>query len=33
MIKQSMIIRELGKMSQDDLKGIDKQLSIALGLA
>ena len=32
-IKQSMIIRKLGKVSRDDLKGIDKQLSIALGIA
>ena len=32
-IKQSMVVRKLGAMSRDDLKGIDKQLSIALGLA
>jgi len=32
-IKQSMIVRKLGRISQDDLKEIDKQLSIALGIA
>ena len=31
-IKQNMIVRKLGKMSEDDLKGICKQLSIALGV-
>lgn len=31
-IKQSMIIHKLGTMSFDDLRGIDEQLSIALGL-
>ncbi len=31
-IKQSMITHKLGIMSRDDLKEIDKQLSIALGL-
>ena len=31
-IKQSMITRKLGRMSQNDLKEIDEQLSIALGL-
>jgi len=32
-IKQSMIVHKLGSMSQDDLKEINKQLSIALALA
>jgi mRNA interferase MazF len=32
-IKQSIVVRKLGAMSRDDMKGIDKQLSIALGLA
>jgi mRNA-degrading endonuclease toxin of MazEF toxin-antitoxin module len=31
-IKQNMIVRKLGKMSEDDLKEICKQLSIALGV-
>ena len=31
-IKQSMIARKLGTMSQNDLKEFDKQLSSALGL-
>ena len=31
-IKQSMITRKLGAMSQSDLKEVNKQLSIALGL-
>ena len=31
-IKQSMIIRKIGKLSSDDLTEIDKQLSISLGI-
>ena len=31
-IKQNMVVRKLGKMSEDDLREIDKQLSIALGI-
>jgi len=32
-IKQSMIVRKLGKMPEGDLKEIDEQLSTALGIA
>jgi len=32
-IKQSMLVRRLGRISPDDLKEIDRQLSIALGIA
>ena len=32
-IKQSMVVRKLGRISADDLKEIDRQLSIALGIA
>jgi len=32
-IKQSMVVRRLGRISPDDLKEIDKQLSLALGIA
>jgi len=32
-IKQSMLVRRLGRISPDDLKEIDKQLSLALGTA
>lgn len=32
-IKQSMVVRRLGRISADDLKEIDRQLSIALGIA
>ncbi len=32
-IKQSMLVRKLGRISPDDLKEIDRQLSIALGIA
>jgi len=31
-IKQSLVVRKLGKMPGDDLKEIDKQLSIAFGI-
>ncbi|MBA7471234.1 hypothetical protein ES707_06537 [subsurface metagenome] len=31
-IKQSMIIRKLGAMSREDLRELDKQLNIILGL-
>ena len=31
-IKQSMITRKLGSLSRDDLREIDRQLAIALGL-
>ena len=31
-IKQSLVVRKLGKMPEDDLKEIDKQLSIAFGI-
>ena len=32
-IKQSMVVRKLGKMPEGDLKEIDEQLSTALGIA
>jgi len=32
-IKQNMVVRKLGRISPDDLKEIDKQLGIALGIA
>jgi len=32
-IKQGMIVHRLGKLSRDDLKYVDKQLGIALGIA
>lgn len=32
-IKQSMIVRKLGKMPEGDLKEIDEQLSTAVGIA
>ena len=32
-IKQNMVARKLGKISPDDLKKINKQLSIVLGIA
>ena len=30
--KRSLVVRKLGKMPGDDLKEIDKQLSIAFGI-
>ena len=31
-IKQSMIVRQLGRMSTDDLKAVDEQLKVVLAL-
>jgi len=31
-VKQGMIVRQLGRMSTDDLKAVDKQLKVVLAL-